>query len=274
MPVELFHIWLSRSGNLPLSLHCRDVSEAGALLEASLAYSHQWQDVKFTISSGSFQKLNLRHTSLPMLRSISIDVSSWINEPTPERVIIQGAPILREAHLSTPPHLKFDIPWPQLTALTLRHSIDLVECISLLRGCPDLVILTVQTVGTAIPHTDFLTLHFLESFSCRFGDPSILELLTLPRLERLTVTGGDVEHAAVLEAFIRRSTCPLRFFSYSCGDLVLDSVLPCLHALPDSVSQLELIANSSRGFFQSNYSLLSSPWTFFRNLKSSICEVV
>ncbi|KAJ6541537.1 hypothetical protein B0H19DRAFT_1035635 [Mycena capillaripes] len=250
MPVELLHIWLSRSGNHPISLQCQETSRAGALIEASLAHSHHWQDIKFTLPLTSLSKLALHHAFLPMLRSIYIDPFQLDHEPATERVIIQDAPLLREAHIPSLPLVKIDLPWPQITVLTLLHHVNFVECISLLRGCQDLVNLTVHTLGPATVDIAVLTLHSLESLTCNFGDPSILDFLTLPRLERLTVTDNGLAQHAVLGNLIRRSACPLTFFSMSGHGLAaVDTLIPSLRALPDSVSELELIAISSRRDF-------------------------
>ncbi|KAJ6532983.1 hypothetical protein B0H19DRAFT_1187243 [Mycena capillaripes] len=260
MPVELLHIWLSRSGNLPLSLHCQDSHETGALLEASLAHSHHLQDVKITLPLTSIAKLNLCHTSLPMLRSISIDISHWDDESAMEAVILRDVPFLREAHVYAPRQLNIEMPWRQLVTLTLRHDIEFMKCLSLLRGCPDLVNLTVHTLGPATAHTDLLPLHSLESLSCNFGTASLLDFLTVPRLARLTVREVSVpQDAAVLEAFIRRSACLLRFFSYYSADMTVDTALPCLRAVPDSVSELELISRSGpSGFSEQFFTALQS----------------
>ncbi|KAJ7513061.1 hypothetical protein B0H11DRAFT_2268038 [Mycena galericulata] len=59
--VEILKIWLSRAGSLPLhySLHCSSPSRADAILDTSILYAHQWQDVSLAIPLMSFPKLDL-----------------------------------------------------------------------------------------------------------------------------------------------------------------------------------------------------------------------
>ncbi|KAJ6533028.1 hypothetical protein B0H19DRAFT_1272568 [Mycena capillaripes] len=130
----------------------------------------------------SIPKLALHNASLPMLRGISIDISPWVNEPTTERVMIQDAPLLREAHLPPLPLVNIDLPWPQITTLTLPRNLNIMECILLLRRCRDLVNLTVHTLGPAAPNTTVLTLHSLESLTCSLTEPSILDFWLFPAL--------------------------------------------------------------------------------------------
>ncbi|KAJ6565370.1 hypothetical protein B0H10DRAFT_2113122 [Mycena sp. CBHHK59/15] len=244
--VEILKLWLSRAGNLPLnySLHCTNPSRAGALIETIILHSHQWQDVSFGIPLTSFPKLDMRYQSLPMLRQISLDIHQRASDDAvPDTITIQNAPLLREVHISTLPDVKFDIPWHQLTTLTLCQSVDLMECISLLRECPGLVHLVVSTMGSAATHTAApLTLNLLESFTSNLEDVSIMEHLTLPRLERLPVTGTvGFQHPTILKSFIRRSACALQFLSLSVSDIVSDTLNLCLRTAPASVVELELI---------------------------------
>ncbi|KAJ6592561.1 hypothetical protein B0H19DRAFT_1245420 [Mycena capillaripes] len=247
MPVEFFHIWLNRSGNIPLTLQFEDCSQAGELIQASLAHAHHWQDVKLMLPPASIPKLNLRHTSFPIPRSISLDIPCWLSQPATEPVVIQDAPLLREAQISALPRVKIDLPWPQMTALTLHHSVDFMECLSLLQKCPVLNSLTVftVTVGPAAPRTGILTLHFLETLTCNLGEASIPEFITVPRLGRLTL--AETRHTVALERLFRRSECPLRFFSFSGADTAPEMAIACLRALPDSVSDLELASITPRG---------------------------
>jgi len=245
-PVELFRLWLSRSGSLPLdlSLSCPAASHADALVEASLLHSHHWQDVRLELPVASFQKLDFRHTSVPMLRTISLEKIFWTpNEPAV--VVIPNAPSLREAHLSIFPDVNVDIPWRQMTSLTLHPRMDFMECISLLRGCAELVNLSVYTIGSAVDHPDLITLNSLESLTCNCGGAFLLERLILPGLEHLALLeAAELGHAAALKSFILRSGSPLRSLSVATGRkfrVTLDTVIECLRAVPDSVSDLELI---------------------------------
>ncbi|KAJ7645144.1 hypothetical protein DFH06DRAFT_595059 [Mycena polygramma] len=247
--VEILRLWLSRSGTLPLnfSLHCWDPLRVGTLIEAAMSHSHHWQDIKLGLPISSFKDLNLRHTPFPVLRSLSLDIIQWSGEDeTTETVVIQDAPSLREVHVSTFPNIKIGVPWSQLTALTLRDDVELTECLSFLRGCLNLVNLTVRTIGPAAFHTDILALDSLQSLDCNIldGAATLLQYLALPRLERLTITDAhQIEHASIFGAFIVRSACRnLRHLSLSVPNTIQHENLTLFfRAVPNSVSVLHLV---------------------------------
>ncbi|KAJ6521180.1 hypothetical protein DFH09DRAFT_223587, partial [Mycena vulgaris] len=180
--IEILKIWLRRAGNMPLhcSLQSKSLSRAAALMETSLLHSHHWQDMTFTLPLTTFSMLGSPHRSFPMLQKITLQLEqrAW-NESFPDPVSIQNSPLLREVHISTFPHLKFGLPWIQLTALTLHKSMNVIECMSFLRECPELVQLVVHTSGSATHDTSHLIMHSLESFTCNTGNTFILDHLTL-----------------------------------------------------------------------------------------------
>ncbi|KAJ7658570.1 hypothetical protein B0H17DRAFT_1096682, partial [Mycena rosella] len=94
------------------------------MIETSIFNSRQWQDMSFGLPFASFTQLDIPHLAFPILRSISFDIADrdW-GALLPNTIVIQDAPLLREAHIHTLPHLTFDIPWHQLTALALSQSV-------------------------------------------------------------------------------------------------------------------------------------------------------
>ncbi|KAJ6533165.1 hypothetical protein B0H19DRAFT_447765 [Mycena capillaripes] len=207
-----------------------------------MLHSHRWQDVKFMLPRTSFGDLNLRDTFLPILRSISLRIAQWTSDDTNmDTVMIQNAPALCEVELCMFP-IKAEMPWLQMTTITLQQDIDFMECITMLRRCLKLRNLTVRTTGPAASHTDTLTLDSLESLTCNFGVATILEHLTLPHLKQLTVTETrEIGDVTSLTAFVRRSECALKYFSISIDDIPPETLILCLRAIPSSVSELELI---------------------------------
>ncbi|KAJ7645140.1 hypothetical protein DFH06DRAFT_1301156 [Mycena polygramma] len=246
--VELLRLWLYRSGALPLnlSLQCWDPLRVGTLIEAIMPHSHHWQDMKLGLPLTSFGDLNLRHTSFPLLRAISLDTIQWRgDDESTATVLVWDAPSLREVHVSTFPKIKIGVPWPQLTALTLRTDVEFMECLSFLRGCLNLVNLTVRTIGPAAFHADILALDSLQSLDCNISDgaDTLMQYLALPRLERLAIADTcEVEHASVLTAFIIRSACGnLRHLSLSVTSTIpSENLTPFFRAVPNSVSELQL----------------------------------
>ncbi|KAJ7191934.1 hypothetical protein GGX14DRAFT_596630 [Mycena pura] len=240
-PVELLELWISRSGGFPrdFSLHARDPPRAGALIETCIAHADHWWDVKIGILLSSVPQLALSGISFPMLHSVSFDIYQRIgNEVITDVITIQNAPLLREVHTLTLPDVRFNIPWWQLTTLSLRQTLDTAECIAILAGSPNLIHLTVYTNG---PGSTSLVMPSLESLTCNLaGGHTILECLTLPHLTRLTLYGiVEVAEVNVLNAFLRNSECHLVFLSISIPDTDRHTLMLCLRSIPDSVTEAE-----------------------------------
>ncbi|KAJ7185218.1 hypothetical protein C8R46DRAFT_1059795 [Mycena filopes] len=216
--------------------------QTGPMIAASALHSHHWQDVKFALPFNLYTSINLGRAPLPILRAISLDIfpSHFDDSPVTGVVTLVGVPLLREAHLRKLPGIKVDLPFAQITTLSLT-DIDITECISTLRGCPNLVKLSVSTSGPASLHTEPILLDALESLECTLTNVSILEHLTLPRLHTLILARSvGPENSLTLKNCIRRSACPLRVFSISCHGLELETLTAYLVTVSSSVSDLEL----------------------------------
>ncbi|KAJ6477543.1 hypothetical protein C8R45DRAFT_833427 [Mycena sanguinolenta] len=242
--IELLQLWLARSGSLPLDfeLKCWDPPRVGVLIETMLLHCHRWQDVKFGLPEQSFSELDLRHASLPMLHSISLEPTflSGVPESVNNPVTITHAPSLRDVHVSMLPKATIVVPWASITSLILPHDRSFTECMSLLEECPNLVTLHISTIGLAGIYTNII-LSSLETLTCNFGEASVLEYLTLPRLSRLTVSDiWEPHHATIFSTFIRRSACPLQFLSVHDVDTTsLSALVSFLRAIPEFVSDVE-----------------------------------
>ncbi|KAJ7263706.1 hypothetical protein C8J57DRAFT_418438 [Mycena rebaudengoi] len=242
--VEILKLWLLRAGSLPLdySFHCGNPSQASSVIEISILHSHRWQNVSFKLPIACFSTLDMRHHSFPILRKISLDIHDKrsYRDQLPDAVIVQNSPSLREVHISTFPEVKFDIPWNQLTTLVISYNVQLMDCISTLRDIPGLVHLVAHiapTTTTPIPIASPLTLNHLESLTSSI---SLLEHLTLPRLERLTVKEFVTGQQTTFQPFISRSACVnLIYLSLHMTPVPARALLACLRVTP-SVEELEL----------------------------------
>ncbi|KAK7052292.1 F-box domain-containing protein [Favolaschia claudopus] len=250
--VELVSLWFSRSGDLPLdlNLNCSDELRAGALVQASMSVACRWRDVEFSLPLTSVAQLDLRAYSLPNLRTFTLDdLSSGLGRiDISATVTLPPAPSLRSVHLLTLPNVKADVPWAQLTTLNL-YRIALRGGLSILANCTNLVDLKITTSGEPSPPStiDLLTLNSLTSLTCDF-ETSILEHLTLPHLLHLRVsTTLGPPTVTIFKNFFLRS-CSLRSFALSpIFDTRQDTLLECLRAVPDSVTELELTCPSNEG---------------------------
>ncbi|KAJ7765348.1 hypothetical protein B0H16DRAFT_1796822 [Mycena metata] len=237
--VDLYTLWLDRSGDIPLgiSMQSWETARACSMIEASMRHCHHWQDIKFDLPLTSYPTLDLVNAPLPMLRSITLTINQHGGDDT-DGVIIRNAPSLRKANLGG---VKIDIPWSQLTSLTLHGSVTVADCLTFLPGCKHLVKLVITLFSQTPPHTDFIVLPTLESFHSNSTAALILGHLTLPRLKRL-VFNDYVQHQNVvaLENLIHRSSCPLRALSIPGQNIALETFAACLTAVSNSVSDLDV----------------------------------
>ncbi|KAJ7270522.1 hypothetical protein C8J57DRAFT_308166 [Mycena rebaudengoi] len=259
-PVELLRLWLSRSGNAGLhySLTCSEPTAADALMGALLDHSHHWEDMMLGLFHSSFSRL--KFGPLSMLRKIAFEIQP-ANSPDvmPERIAIRNAPLLQSVRLATP-KIAFDLPYPQLTSLTLNWNMEFVKCVALISLCPQLIYLDIAITGpesSTSPATPTIALHFLESLSVLVLTPSVLPHLTLPRLRKFTLKDPEhTKHVDVLRSLIQRSSCRLEALCIS-GDYLFPQVTSqWLVGLPDSIASLEVtwqksVTTSIFGFLSS-----------------------
>ncbi|KAJ6461854.1 hypothetical protein C8R47DRAFT_1159114 [Mycena vitilis] len=238
--VEMLELWLSRAGSLPLN--CSLKSTAKGVIEAALLHSNQWEDVSLVIPVRYLAKLDLHQHHFPALRNLSLGITPKRANRSialPDAVVFPHCPSLLAASIHTLPHLKFDIPGHQLTSLALSSRVDLAECISYLRASPRLVhlVLSIGSPGAAVDTVPHLTMAQLVTLTS--DSRTILEYLTLPRLEQLAVHRCYAD-PTIVESCLRRSACPL---NYLFMDMATGQVAPlraCLHATPNSLTEMEI----------------------------------
>ncbi|KAJ7257282.1 hypothetical protein C8J57DRAFT_550171, partial [Mycena rebaudengoi] len=249
-PAELLQMWLSRSGNTPLnlSLTISDPTTANALIDISLQHSRHWEDVTLGVPAASVARLDIR--SLPMLRSISFRLYQqlYYDAPgiPPDTIVIRDAPLLRTLHIAATDIIP-DIPWAQLTSLTINSIRNPMESLAVLQRCPALIQLTISALGTPTPSQVPITLNSLESISVNFGPASILAHLTLPRLQRLNAMSGlDSQSPDLLRSFFDRSRCAPQQLTMSLFGAPVETFSTLFLAVPRSVTLLELFWGNLR----------------------------
>ncbi|KAJ7765342.1 hypothetical protein B0H16DRAFT_1525320 [Mycena metata] len=215
-----------------------DTARACSMIEVSMRHCHHWQDINFDLPGASYPTLTLGNASLPMFRSITLTLNQRGGDDT-YRVTIRNAPLLRKANLGG---VKIDIPWSQLTSLTLRGTVTVADCLTLLPGCTNLVKRVVTLFGQTPPHTDSIVLPALESFHFNSTAALILGHLTLPRLKRFVFNDYvQPQNVDALENLIHRSSCPLRALSIQGQNIAPETLTACLIAVSaNSVSDLDV----------------------------------
>ncbi|KAJ6589946.1 hypothetical protein DFH09DRAFT_1140499 [Mycena vulgaris] len=219
-------LWMSRADpsrpsdhKLPLdiSFTTKYTEQGTQYLEESMVYRQQWRDVELRIPMQSFSELIAYHGPFPLLRSLALSMNSGTHTEA-HTITIRGAPLLRAVTLTDFPLLTADIPWEQLTTLKLATQGEAAPGIFALQRCPNLVHLEFSLIATGPPPLVIppFTLPSLQTLLTT-GQP-IVQYLTLPSLEQLTIWGpgflGDIQpRTKALRALIKRSACPLERLS-------------------------------------------------------------
>ncbi|KAJ7064650.1 hypothetical protein C8F01DRAFT_771255 [Mycena amicta] len=253
--VEFIEAWMSRTGLAPVdfTLSTNDVTYSDGPVVCAVQHAHHWGSVDLRIPLTSFQVLDLHERSLPLLRSLSLEISNYAGSSPngPECLVIRDAPLLREVQIRTTPQFHVQAPWARLTVLGLGHSINLTECLEIVAQCTQLRELTADTDGSE--STNHVTHQSLEALSCNMAN--VLQCLTLPALKRLTFTGHPVPaDADTLGNFFGRSGCTPSFISFPLNDSDHDTTIRCLRTFPDSVTSADLSWHPRGG---EDFSLLS-----------------
>lgn len=228
---EVAEMWLSRSGDFPLSislaepfLHGRleyNVHLCVPMIQGLMQFSYRWKHINFHLSSGSIAELaTLSAEELPMLESI------LVRDTTP-RMTVSGpggvwdspdlfrAPGLKAVnlHVMGGDLLEFPLRWAQLTELWIEghgrasnfHWVLLPHtALEVLARCPNLVrcCLDMNTpprfVGPIVPPAE-----------------EAVKVVSMPSLTTLSVWEGQN-----MQSFFQHIHVPkLRHFEYRCMDI-------------------------------------------------------
>ena len=260
LQVALLEGWLSRSGDLPLSIHLsselEDEPEQWArnspteVFDLLARYSHRWLHVSTFLVDPCWKQLE----KFPLPRLTSLAVRPPIIGQAAGRKAswrISDAPLLRNAYI-----LAFGkeiaLPTHQLTQITLQ-SLVWQDCLSILSECasnlvhcslPDLKPGLVQGTSPAA-----FTLPCLSSFSarCSYSMPHspvsrILDCIKAPVLSRMQLQ-WDAEPLTAIQAFLSRSSCALHELSLNMVQYMHQNEPSLIALLADTekLEKLELI---------------------------------
>ncbi|KAJ7487301.1 hypothetical protein B0H11DRAFT_1861122 [Mycena galericulata] len=217
--------WLSRSGDLPLSIQMDDQYSGiePAELELIIPYRARWDVVSLQVYSLSV--LFPLEDPLPQLRSLEIRISGW--DPEPALTAFHDVPRLRTATLWDFTYPADLVPWSQLTSLTLVAK-SAAEITRILRGTPQLIHCALIVFDSGAPQPPATTLAYLESLVItKYAvedptPPAYLAAFILPALRRLQIPDEFLRPApvAALASFITKSGCKLHEVLIT-GELIL-----------------------------------------------------
>lgn len=266
---QMMSTWISRSGNLPLTVALAIApDEEGTLDEdacrsafAVLAqYIHRWKDIHFTWSGHDLCPLAdpLRHgqISTPLLEAFSLDTtmfSNGVEGPHIEayiRRVLQDAPRLHTfvwfdtdiERRTVADWRHLSLPGARLHTLNLDCDLSPEEIVGLLAQCP---VLDCADLSVAIPFNSLcevpqaLTHATLRQLHLQFTDQvtRLFDLLTLPALHDLRVSDfsndtTDWHHEPFLN-FLQRSNCALASLALSLWvNFTQETLLRTLAGLP------------------------------------------
>ncbi|KAF8218132.1 hypothetical protein K438DRAFT_1796358 [Mycena galopus ATCC 62051] len=213
---EFLSTWFSRAGTRPLSLGIIYPDHLESAYLESIVRRHasqlQWLDVM----TNSDILLDFDTIpSFPLLRDLSL--CSRIEDVGPQINVFRDAPSLRHLSIECLPPSALNLPWAQLTKTTLSF-ISLTECLRVLRLATSLrefrrEALPEGEVDESLFRQPSVSHSSLTTFSVTTssGEEGILQLLTLPGLQKLelrgrwTVDASELDHDLV--PFLSR-TCP------------------------------------------------------------------
>ncbi|KAJ7511142.1 hypothetical protein B0H11DRAFT_867191 [Mycena galericulata] len=202
---EVFSRWLLRSRGIPLSLALSgpSVSDLGTLA-ILVKHAHHLQELE--LPSASYLRIFLVGIGFPALTSLDVDAAE------------EGR----------------------------RTPCDLEDFVEVLQSAPNLVHCDLGDTPEGRSGTTDGTRHVcLKSLAIAEGDgnvSNILDVLTLPILEKLPIEEDDVHH---LNTFLIRSSPPLYTMALYAGSILTwedtyrDAIEQCLHLAP-TLTRLEL----------------------------------
>ncbi|KAJ7645987.1 hypothetical protein DFH06DRAFT_1332926 [Mycena polygramma] len=233
MSVELLKVWLSRTRGRPLYLDIAavDAARADLIMRAVMPYSSQWQDVFLWLPALAHQHLHM--AVFPRLERLDLSSTQGTG------FSIRDAPLLRDANLHNFAYLRFELPLPQLTCLTLSASI--AATIAVLRCCPNLLNLYCGSSGFGVNVLPPLELPLLRSLD--IASTSMLRCLTVPRLEQLQIFHTLDMDAVVddVQAVVSRSSCELQCLAIQMNSSPTEAQYRRLFRAVDSIDRLKLI---------------------------------
>jgi len=148
-----------------------------------------------------------------LLRHLDLDLDSDLSEV----LVLHDVPQLHTVVLDVVARFNVDLPWTQLTRLTLRW-ISLENCVRILQQATNLVHLQLDLCACeADDHLSDLKLPHLESLCCNDMDDNdpmavYLDAFIVPALLSLEVTESLLQPDPInsLTSFITKSGCKLR----------------------------------------------------------------
>ncbi|KAK7014295.1 F-box domain-containing protein [Favolaschia claudopus] len=208
--LALTALWVSRSGNCPLSIRMGSQHDPMSILALLIPHRHRWEHLTLTLEST--RPLSLIQCSLPLLKSLTVHLGSSISDN--KVVSLQYLPLLSTVTLDDYKIPHISLPWSQLTSLTLSWIYP-EHCMSILRKTARLERCTLLLWMQDEPENEFvvdLVLPCLETLEVEVDEGvhvNLMQGLVAPALHYLRLPESFLGSNPIksLESFISRSRC-------------------------------------------------------------------
>ncbi|PPQ93433.1 hypothetical protein CVT25_004507 [Psilocybe cyanescens] len=276
--LDTFLQWISRTGQLPLSIQLRGITvygydesddetendeaemkifyqkrlenNIGPFIDVLNNHSGRLQDLALLCPVSLLQRVNGDSRGTPLLRCLFLTPSEF-NYYSPDKVLFSIAARQPQPQVVSMSYLRLicvEVDWSNLTDL-LAESFSVLECLEVLKQAPRLKHCDLRYVDrdptdyTPYPLVQHTTMEFL-SFGADVHNCIVLILakLTLPALSSFAIT-LDSQWTAIpcddLASFLERSSCILKSFHIHHGRYDTSTLVTLLRSLP-SVEELVL----------------------------------
>jgi hypothetical protein len=257
--LELLESWLSRSGDLLLSIHLNELEGESAgwvesppveVFDLLAGYSHRWLHVSTFLIGPCWE--GLEKLPLPSLTTLAVRPpgnADWATALTEAIWRISCAPSLRNAYFVMFDKVGMELPMHQLTQITMKSCIW-QDCLSLLASAPNVEHCTLLDLRSdfgddhhaviALPYLSSLTAGSWQMGALLLG--RVLGCIMTPALSRMQVIwGANLNPFPGIVTLLSRSSCSLRELSLNVTHFwKSEQALIATLAYMESLEKLEL----------------------------------
>ncbi|KAF8149953.1 hypothetical protein B0H34DRAFT_731845 [Crassisporium funariophilum] len=240
---EIVKLWITRSGDCPLSLCVPgEMLMIDAISDTMRNTCRRWNKILLDIPDTS---LSLPPgVSFPMLEKLEIHTSEGVATPLLDDLAqaLLSAPKLTgliwdNAKRNAAP---LQLDWSKLTHLTLNADITMQHCLAVLSTATKMTHLSLSEIVTPshVPFQSEITLQELESFvvNSKTDITPIFNALTTPNLRKLVLNLETWPHSSAI-AFLRRSRSPLQSLNFYFPPLTEAELIECLQVAQETLKE-------------------------------------
>ncbi|KAF8202976.1 hypothetical protein BJ912DRAFT_896263 [Pholiota molesta] len=217
--IMLLDEWLSRSGDLPLSIrlfseeeiHWASSTTPGTAIEVIKKYSSRWRDLDLRLPTSCYKYLPSSDEHLPLLHSLNLNPPGGQGERR-HKVDMSNSAKIQHLSLSCVYLISVKFQWIHVTDLRLE-AFYVDECLEALRQTPQLQSCSLRNIiggddGHALPDVPLVLPALLDLSIENEKDTHIallLDTILMPVVARFSYSGRSLVHGNSLCALLARS---------------------------------------------------------------------